>query len=370
MIAPLSDALRHRGVQAALLAALLFGAATPLAKLLLDDDVIPWMLAGLLYLGSGLGLSLYRLIRRAPRVRLARADVPPLAGAVLFGGVLAPVLLMSGLVGMPASGASLLLNAEGVFTALLAWFVFKENVDRRIALGMVAIVAGALVLSWPGEAKFSTALPTLAVLGACLSWAIDNNLTRMISLTDATWLAAVKGMVAGPVNLVLAVALGASLPAVSGVAAAMAVGLVAYGVSLTLFIVALRLVGTARAGAYYSVAPFFGAVLALALGEPLTAPLVAAGLLMALGIALHLTERHVHPHRHETSVHDHWHTHDDLHHDHHHQQQQSEGPVPRRGHRHLHAHEAVTHTHEHFPDAHHRHGHGIAGSGAGEGGPG
>lgn len=368
MIAPLSDALRHRGVQAALLAALLFGAGTPLAKLLLADEVSPWMLAGLLYLGSGLGLTLYRLIRRAPRVRLARHDVLPLAGAVLFGGVLAPVLLMSGLVGMPASGASLLLNAEGVFTALLAWFVFKENVDRRIASGMVAIVAGALVLSWPGEASFSTVLPTLAVLGACLCWAIDNHLTRMVSLTDATWLAAVKGMVAGPVNLTLAFVLGASLPAIGGVAAAMGVGLVAYGVSLTLFILALRLVGTARAGAYYSVAPFFGAVLALALGEPLTVPLVVAGLLMALGIALHLTERHVHPHRHETSVHDHWHTHDDLHHDHHHQQQ-SEGPVPPRGHRHPHQHEALTHTHEHFPDAHHRHGHGIAGSGAGEGGP-
>ena len=366
MIATLFAALRHRGVQAALLAALLFGAGTPLAKLLLDDEVSPWMLAGLLYLGSGLGLSLYRLLRRPPRARLARADVPPLAGAVLFGGVLAPVLLMYGLVGMPASGASLLLNAEGVFTALLAWFVFKENVCRRIALGLIAIVAGALVLSWPGEARFATVLPTLAVLAACLSWAIDNNLTRMVSLADATWLAAVKGLVAGPVNLLLAFALGASLPPVGGVVVAMTVGLVAYGVSLTLFIVALRLVGTARAGAYYSVAPFFGAILALALGEALTVPLAIAGLLMAVGVALHLTERHSHQHTHETYVHDHWHTHDDLHHEH----EQNEGPVPRRGHRHLHTHEAVTHAHEHFPDAHHRHGHGRAGAGAGEGGQG
>lgn len=352
MIARLLDSLRHRGVQAALLAALLFGAGTPLAKLLLDDEVSPWMLAGLLYLGSGLGLSLYRILRHAPRVSLIRADLPPLAGAILLGGVVGPVLLMYGLVGMPASGASLLLNAEGVFTALLAWFVFRENVDRRIALGMVAIAAGAVVLSWPGEARFSSVLPALAVLGACLSWAIDNNLTRMVSLTDATWLAAIKGLVAGPVNLVLAFAVGAALPPASNILGAMAVGLVAYGLSLTLFIVALRQVGTARAGAYFSVAPFFGAVLALVLGESLTVPLLVAGLFMAVGVGLHLTERHSHEHTHKPLVHDHWHTHDDLHHTHHHDE-----PVPRRGHRHPHEHEAQTHTHEHYPDAHHRHPH-------------
>ena len=136
--------LRNTGVQAALAAALLFGAGTPIAKLLLVD-VSPWMLAGLLYLGSGIGLGVYRLTRRAPRVRLERRELLPLTGAVFFGGVVGPVLLMFGLVGMPASGASLLLNAEGVATALLAWFVFKENFDRRIALGMAAIVAGAVV---------------------------------------------------------------------------------------------------------------------------------------------------------------------------------------------------------------------------------
>ncbi len=350
-MATLFESLRHRGVQAALLAALLFGAGTPLAKLMLGG-VGPWMLAGLLYLGSGLGLGLYRLLRRAPRVRPARADLPPLAGAILAGGVVAPVLLMYGLVGMPASGASLLLNAEGVFTAGLAWFVFKENVDRRIALGMLAIVAGAVVLSWPGEARFSTVLPALAVLGACLSWAVDNNLTRRVSLMDATWLAAAKGLVAGPVNLLLALVLGSTLPPVFSAIGAMGVGLVAYGVSLALFIVALRHVGTARAGAYFSVAPFLGSVLALALGEPVTWRLVVAGLLMAIGVGLHLTERHSHEHVHETLVHDHWHTHDDPHHDH-----QHTAPVPRLGHRHVHAHTALTHEHEHYPDAHHRHRH-------------
>ncbi len=344
--------LRNSGVQAALAAAVLFGAGTPIAKLLLTD-VSPWMLAGLLYLGSGIGLGLYRLVRRAPRVRLERREFLPLAGAVLFGGVVGPVLLMFGLVGMPASGASLLLNAEGVATALLAWFVFKENFDRRIALGMAAIVAGAVVLSWPGQADFAGILPSLAILGACLAWGIDNNLTRKVALHDATWLAAVKGLVAGPVNLALAFLLGAPLPPLLNAGAAMVTGLFAYGISLVLFIVALRHIGTARAGAYFSIAPFFGAVLAIAMGDPITIPLIVAGAFMVLGVWLHLTERHEHPHTHELLEHDHWHTHPDEHHDHEHAEPVSAGTR----HRHPHMHVQLTHAHEHYPDSHHRHSH-------------
>lgn len=344
-------ALENRGVRAALGAAVLFGAGTPLAKLLLDA-VSPWLAAGLLYLGSGVGLLAFRLVRRSPRVHLARPDVPALGGAVLFGGVVGPVLLMYGLSGMPASGASLLLNAEGVFTAYLAWLVFRENAGRRVVLGMVAIVTGAVVLNWPGEARFAGALPALAVLGACLAWGIDNNLTRMVALTDATWLAAVKGLVAGPVNLGIAVALGSGFPSAATAGAVMLVGLVSYGVSLVLFVVALRHVGTARAGAYFSVAPFFGMLLAVALGDALTLPLVVAGALMAGGVWLHLTERHVHVHTHPALTHDHWHTHDDGHHTHTHDE-----PVPREGHRHLHQHHPVTHSHPHYPDSHHRHHH-------------
>ena len=164
------------GISSALGAALLFGAGTPLAKLLLQD-VSPWLLAGLFYLGSGAGLSLYRLVSKAEPVRLPRTEAGWFAGAILAGGVIGPVLLMYGLSGMPASGTALLLNAEGVLTALLAWVVFKENFDHRIALGMFAIAAGAVVLSWPGEMQFAGALPALAVLGACLAWAVDNNLT-------------------------------------------------------------------------------------------------------------------------------------------------------------------------------------------------
>lgn len=343
------NALRNRGVQSALLAAVLFGAATPLAKLLLGN-VSPWLLAGLLYCGSGIGLTLWRLATRAPRVQLAVNERLPLAGAVLFGGVIGPVLLMFGLSGMPASGASLLLNAEGVFTAVLAWVVFRENVDHRVMLGMIAIVAGAVVLSVPTGATMGSVWPSLAILGACLAWGLDNNLTRKVALTDATWLAAVKGTIAGPVNLVLAFSLGATLPSMGSIAVALVVGFFAYGVSLTLFIVGLRHVGTARAGAYFSIAPFFGAIMAVALGEPLTWPLAVAGVLMAVGTWLHLTERHAHAHAHAPLTHTHWHTHG-VHHQHDHDE---EVPAGTR-HAHEHTHEEIAHTHEHFPDAHHQH---------------
>lgn len=339
------------GVGAALLAAALFGAGTPLAKTMMAG-VSPWMLAGLLYLGSGLGLALLRFVRRAASVRLAASDRPWLAGAVLAGGVVGPVLLMFGLAGMPASGASLLLNAEGVFTALLAWFVFRENFDRRIALGMLAIVAGAVVLSWPGDAEFGTPWPALAVLGACMAWGIDNNLTRKVSLTDATWVAMVKGLAAGSVNLAIAVMLGASLPAPRVLAGTAVLGFFAYGISLTLFVVALRHLGTARTGAYFSVAPFFGAVLAVVLlGEAITPGLLAAGALMALGVWLHLSEKHGHPHVHEAMEHEHEHEHD-MHHTHH-----APGVAPPGPHTHRHRHAPLSHSHEHFPDEHHRHSH-------------
>ena len=341
----------QRGVRCALGAAMLFGAGTPLAKLLLSN-ISPWLLAGLLYLGSGVGLTVYRLIRHTSPVRLPKNEAPWFIVAVVIGGVIAPVLLMFGLVGMPASGAALLLNSESVFTALLAWIAFKENFDRRIALGMVAIVAGAVILSWPGEAQFAGPWPALAVLGACLAWGIDNNLTRKVSLTDATWIASVKGLVAGAVNLLLAFSLGATLPAPTMLVSALVVGFFAYGVSLALFVVGLRELGTARTGAYFSIAPFFGAMLALMMGEVVTVPLLIAGVLMAIGVWLHLTERHEHRHTHEATEHEHEHTHD-IHHQHEH----DSAILPGAKHSHRHRHDPLTHTHAHFPDAHHRHDH-------------
>ncbi|CNB55108.1 cobalt-nickel resistance (export) protein [Yersinia intermedia] len=345
------DGLRQPGVLAALTAAVLFGAGTPLAKQLLNT-VSPWLLAGLLYFGSGAGLALYRLISRAEAVSLPRNERLWFIGAITAGGIIAPVLLMIGLTGMPASGASLLLNAEGVFTALLAWFAFKENFDRRIALGMIVIVAGAAILSWPGDARFAGWWPTLAILGACFAWGIDNNLTRKVSLTDATWIASAKGLVAGIVNLGLAFVLGATLPPLTNLAGALLVGFFAYGVSLALFVIGLRHLGTARTGAYFSIAPFLGAVLAVIMGDTVTMPLIVAGLLMAVGIALHLTEQHAHQHIHDELMHEHEHHHDE-HHQHTHDFPVADGVA----HKHHHQHRPLAHSHPHYPDSHHRHKH-------------
>ncbi len=341
------------GIPAALMAALLFGAATPLAKLLLGP-MSPWLLAGVLYLGSGAGLAIVRLLRRTPRSRLARADIPWLAAAIAFGGGVGPVLLMWGLAHASAASASLLLNAEGALTALVAWFVFHENFDRRIALGMALIVAGAVVLSWPSDARFETSLPSLAIVGACLAWALDNNFTRRIALADATTIAMLKGLAAGSVNVALALATGASLGGFAVVMSAALLGFASYGVSLVLFVRALRDLGTARTGAYFSTAPFAGAVLALVvLHEPVTWALAAAAGLMASGVWLHLTEHHAHRHAHAAMDHEHEHEHDE-HHGHEHIP-----PVPAgMRHTHAHHHEPMTHSHEHFPDSHHRHEHG------------
>jgi drug/metabolite transporter (DMT)-like permease len=345
------------GVSESLLAALLFGSAAPFAKLLLAR-VDPWLLAAFLYLGSGLGLALLRRIRGSPRVRLPAGEGRWLAAAIVAGGVAGPVLLMAGLAGLPASQASLLLNGEAVLTAVLAWVVFRENVDRRVALGMLAIVAGGAVLAWPsGSGDAAASWPSaLLVLAACLAWAIDNNLTRKVSLADASWIAMVKGLAAGTTNLLISLALGARWPGASPTAAAMLLGFFSYGISLVLFVRGLRALGTARTGAYFSVAPFFGAVLAvLVLGERVNPPLVAAAVLMGIGVWLHLSERHEHRHAHEPLDHAHEHVHGtgDEHHDHPH-----DPPVPPgTRHSHPHRHVPLEHSHPHYPDAHHRHGH-------------
>ena len=343
---------RNPGVMAALGAAALFGAGAPAAKLLLGSTS-PWLLAGLLYLGSGVGLAMARQFRGTESVNMARADVKWLAIAVATGGVIGPVLLMVGLSRMPASAASLLLNAEAVFTALLAWFVFHENFDRRIALGMVLIVLGALALSWPRDSGLVSVLPALAVLGACFSWALDNNLTRKIALTDATFIAMIKGLVAGWVNVTIAWTVGATFPSFQVIAAAGAVGFFSFGASLVLFVIALRHLGAARTGAYFSIAPFAGALISfVVLGETVTATLVFAGLLMGAGVWLHLTERHEHAHTHDVTEHTHEHAHDE-HHQHEHAISVPHGTC----HIHQHRHDALKHSHSHYPDAHHGHRH-------------
>lgn len=340
----------------AILSAVLFGASTPFAKLLVGDGLDPWFLAGLLYLGSGLGLSVIQGLRRlrgtASEAPLRRADLPWLALVALAGGAVGPALLMIGLATTPASTAALLLNVEGLATLLIAWIVFRESVDRRLLIGAGAILAGAGLLSYQGGPS-GIGFGALAIFGACLAWGIDNNLTRKISAADPVAIALVKGLVAGAVNFALALLSGAHLPAIGTVAFAGIVGFLGYGVSLVLFVLALRGLGAARTGAYFATAPFLGAVLAVVMfHEPVTATLVAAGLLMALGLYLHLSEDHAHDHVHEPMEHEHRHVHD-AHHKHVH------GPddPPGEPHVHAHRHARLVHRHAHYPDLHHRHDH-------------
>jgi drug/metabolite transporter (DMT)-like permease len=345
-----------RPILIALGAAALFGAATPVAKLLLGA-VSPFMLAGLFYLGSGVGLAILLIMRRlrsadASAQPLRLAEIPWLLAATVAGGIAGPALLMLGLSSTPAATGSLLLNLEGVLTAVIAWGVFKENVDTQVFLGMAAIVAGGVLLSWqPG----ASAVPAgaLFIVGACLCWAIDNNLTRKVSTNDAMVIACAKGLVAGPANLAIALGSGAALPHASPLVAAMLTGFAGYGVSLVMFVVALRELGTARTGAYFSVAPLFGVAVSLAIWPALPgAPFWIAAALMALGIWLHVRERHAHEHTHAHLEHTHRHRHD-AHHQHAHDFPYA-GDEP---HTHPHAHLPITHSHAHFPDIHHRHRH-------------
>ncbi len=346
------------GVPSALLAAVLFGVSTPLAKAL-SPQIDPVLMAGLLYLASGFGLGAYTWLRSRHKVvgskeaSLSRSDAPWLAAAVVAGGVVGPVLLMWGLAKTPASTTSLLLNLEGVLTALLAWFVFRENFDARIAIGMGLIAAGGICLTWMGRPETGLPWRTIAIIGACLAWAVDNNLTRKVSAGDPVQIAMLKGLVAGSVTSALGFALGAKLPGAWVLLAVGAIGLAGYGLSLTLFVLALRHLGTARTGAYFSIAPFVGAALSiLLLREGLTSGFGIATLLMGAGVWLHLTERHEHAHRHEPTEHNHLHTHD-VHHQHAHAPSDPKGEP----HAHLHQHEPLVHLHPHYPDIHHRHRH-------------
>lgn len=284
-----------RGPGFALLAAFLFGLSPPLAKLLIGR-INPHLLAGLLYLGSGLGLVVFlvgrRLARRATaRERLTKPEWGWLGGAILFGGVLAPVLLMTGLARTTAASASLLLNLEGVFTALIAWLVFREGANRRVVTGFALILAGGIAIGWTRGAGVQLSSGALLIIAACACWGLDNNFTRKVSHADAFTTAALKGLVAGVVNVVLARASGAEFPLPGTLLSALGLGFVSYGLSLVFFIIALRHVGAARTGAYFSTAPFIGAVIArIFLQEELALNVWIAGALMAAGVWLHLTE--------------------------------------------------------------------------------
>ena len=345
----------NKNVLYALAAAALFGASTPFAKFL-TGDMPPVLLAGLLYLGSGLGLTLARLVRDGgfKPTGLPKGEWPWLLGAVFFGGVLGPVALMSGLVSTSGSTASLLLNLEAVLTAAIAWVVFKENADGRIVLGMLAIVAGGVALAWQAAPSAQSGLLGPVLVGfACLCWAIDNNLTRKVSASDALFIAGIKGVIAGTVNTTLAISMGALLPNFATLTATMCVGLLGYGISLVLFVLALRGLGAARTGAYFSTAPFIGAAVALLVfSESTSLAFWIAATLMSLGVWLHLTEHHAHEHMHGVLEHEHEHRHDEHHQHTHDSEWEGSGK-----HSHPHVHSTMKHNHPHYPDIHHRHVH-------------
>ena len=278
--------------------------------------------------------------------------MPWLAGAILAGGVAAPVTLLWGLSGTPASSTSLLLTFEGVLTAFVAAMAFHEQVGRRVWLAALVMLAGGMVLAYDPRASLGLSPHALAIVAACALWALDNNLTAKISGSDPVQIAATKGLVAGTVNVSLSLAAGTALPGASAIGGALIIGFAGYGVSLVLFVLALRHLGSARTAAHFGTAPFLGATLAIPLlGEPVTAGLLVATALMSIATWLVLTEAHAHEHTHHSIRHAHRHVHDEHHR---HAHDGSEGQEP---HGHAHAHGSMAHAHPHLPDLHHRHGH-------------
>jgi drug/metabolite transporter (DMT)-like permease len=260
---------------------------------------------------------------------------------------------MFGLTATPAAVASLLLNLEGVFTALLAWVFFQEQYDRRIVLGLAAITAGAVLLAGTGTWAWSSFWGPLAVAGACLAWSLDNNLSRKVALGDPVWIAMVKGLAAGGTNLAIASWQYGIFPDITTALLAGLLGFLSYGASLVLFLKALRYLGAARTGAYFSVAPFVGVLVSVILfREEISFQFLAAACFMAWGIWLHFTEHHEHGHAHEPVQHEHTHLHG-LHHHHPH----ADAWTACAPHCHWHVHFPLSHRHEHFPDTNHRHRH-------------
>lgn len=346
------DLVFQRHALLALAAAALFGAATPVLKPL-AGALHPALLAGLLYLGSFLGLAIVRIVRgrASGEARLERSHLAPLAGAVLAGGIAAPVLLVWGLAGITASAASLLLSSEAVLTVVLAALLFREPVAGRVWAASLLLLGAGAMLVWAPQAAVPVSLHALAVLAACLLWGLDNNLTRRISLADPYAIAMWKGLCAGVVNTAAGLLLAPATPGGSWLIA-LGVGALGYGASLVLYVLAMRHLGAARTAAHFGTAPFFGAALSIVLlGEPVTTVLAAAFALTAAATWLLLSERHEHEHHHEALEHEHRHVHD-LHHQHVHQG--DVGPEP---HSHPHRHEPMRHEHPHFPDPHHGHRH-------------
>ncbi|MFL0266688.1 DMT family transporter [Candidatus Clostridium radicumherbarum] len=344
----------------ALLAALLFGASAPLAKILLGQiDPVP--LAAFLYLGSGTGLLVYQMIiniidkGKKGEAPLSKKDFPWLLGAILFGGVVAPIILMTSLKITPASTSALLLNFEGVSTTLIALFFFKESIGRRVWIAVICITAASILLSWDFTNQWGFSLGALGVVGACICWGIDNNFTRNISLKNPYTIVILKGFGAGTFSLILTFLLKNHIPEIKVILLAMILGCFSYGFSIVLFVLAMRNLGSARTSSFFGTSPFIGAILAFILYREVPSNMFIIALpFMVLGTFFLLKEDHNHKHIHENLIHEHRHCHNDNHHNHSH----LPGEVPPSGyHSHVHEHEEIQHVHQHTPDIHHRHAH-------------
>ena len=342
----------------AMLAAVLFGASAPLSKLLLGD-ITPVLLAALLYLGCGFGLLILRGARSltarhdGKEAGLARRDIPWLVGAIIAGGVAAPVALMIGLAVTPAATASLLLNFEAVATGVIAAVAFKEALGRRIWTAVALITAASIMLTWDTSGAWGFSAGAAAVVLACVLWGIDNNLTRNISAKDPLSIVTIKGIAAGTVSLVIALSAGSGFPGAQAVAAALTLGFVSYGTSIVLFVLAMRSLGAARTSAFFGSAPFVGVVMSLILFKEWPGVTFALSLpLMIAGTVLIFRERHAHVHRHQALEHEHRHTHDDEHHGHCARRGRSTKSTPTATRT-----RKLEHGHPHTPDIHHRHAH-------------
>jgi drug/metabolite transporter (DMT)-like permease len=338
------------------ISAALFGLSSPLAKLLLND-ISPVMLAGLLYLGAFLGLFLYSLADRNKTHRtkappLGKRDLPWLAGAILAGGIIAPISQMIGLNLISGFSVSLLLNLEGVATAIIAVLFFRENSGKRLWLALILMTIAGILLSWdPGQSQFSIAGPLLILL-AVVSWGIDNNLTRQISDKNPIQITYLKGLIGGAVSLTVALVLGKPLAWDYRLPLALLLGAMSYGISLVFFIKALQGLGSSRTGAFFSLGPFVGAVASvIILKDWIGWVMFPAIILMGAGVWLIVNEKHEHAHVHPAVTHTHMHRHDDLHHLHMHPEGTSEP------HSHEHTHPETRHIHAHWPDTQHRHMH-------------
>lgn len=340
-----------RGGLLALLAATLFGVSTPMVQRF-GTGLGAFTTAALLYAGAAVvGAFSRRNIEREARV--VRSDLPRLLAMAGFGAVIGPVALAWGLQHTSGTSASLMLTLEAVFTAVLAWRLYRETMDGRVWTAMALLLAGGMVLVLDqGRAGGAQLWGLLAVLLATAAWGVDNTLSRALAERDPGQVVMAKAVLGAAATAVMALGLGEPLPSVAAALALFAVGASGYGLSLRFYLLAQRAFGAARTGSVFAFAPFIGAVFAVALGDRSASAMMAMGSsLMLAGVVLHLAESHGHEHAHEALEHEHAHRHDDGHHDHAHDR------MPVGEHSHRHHHQPLRHGHSHVPDAHHVHHH-------------